>query len=137
MPNGFVYRDLLVGGNGRLTIANGTDSHAVAKLVDMRQRQSVHTVLIRSRENATIPRIPDGSYRLLFALGKGWDDERQRFYESNRYAEFQRPLAFKTTHRTEGERVYDYYSEMEVTLHRVVGGTARTDDIPEAEFAKY
>ena len=137
MPNGFVYRNLLADGKGQLTVSNGTDSHAVAKLVDSQQERSLLTFLIRAGNNVTIPRVPDGSYRLLFALGKGWNDEKQQFYEGHRYAEFERSLVFRTTQKTEGDRLYEYYSRLSVTLHRVIDGTAKTNEIAEAEFATW
>jgi len=137
MPNGYVFHTALGEGHGRLKIANGTRSHAVAKLVDPIQERSVHTVLIRSDQEVTVAAIPDGSYRLLFALGKGWNQEQQRFYEPHSFAEFQRRLVYTTTERERGGAIYEYSSVIDVTLHPVVGGTARTTGISEAEFARY
>lgn len=137
MFNGFVFHTALAEGHGRLKIVNGTRLHAIAKLVDPKQEKSVHTVLIRSNQQAAVANIPDGAYRLLFALGKGWSQDRQRFYEANSFAEFQRRLVFTTSERQQGDTIYEYHSEMEVTLHPVVEGTAKTTNISEAEFARY
>lgn len=137
MVNGYVFHTALADGKGSLKIVNGTRLHAIAKLVDPKQEKSVHTVLIRSNQQATVTSISDGVYRLLFALGKGWNPERQRFYEENRFAEFQKRLVFTTTERQQSDTIYEYHSVMEVTLHPVVGGTAKTTDISEAEFASY
>src|SRR5437870_4401416 len=76
MPNGFVFHNALEAGDGRLTIINGAGVHAIAKLISLAQGKSLHTVLIRSHEQASITEIPDGTYRLLFALGKGWNEEQ-------------------------------------------------------------
>lgn len=137
VPNGFVFHTELTEGNGRLRIVNGAQVHAVAKLGDPSQQKSIHTVLIRSGNETTVAKIPDGTYRLLFALGKGWSEERQKFKESRGAQEFEKNATFTTTERQDGDTIYRYSSVMRVTLHPVVGGNAKTAGISEAEFAKY
>jgi len=137
MPNGLVFYTALGEGHGRLKIVNGTYLHAIAKLVDTNEDRAVHTLLIRSEHEATIESIPEGRYRLVFALGKGWNQERQRFYEANSFAKFDDPLVFTTTRRQRSDGAYDYYSVLEVTLHPVAGGNARTSHISDEEFFGY
>jgi hypothetical protein len=136
--NGFVFKNRFVsGGYGKLQIANGCSSHSVVKLVDVALNKAVYTGFVRANSGLNITGIPDGTYRLLFAAGHGWDDIDGRFKQRDGSSEFQKPLVYTTTPITEGDRSYYQYNTMSITLNPVVGGTAKTDSISTSEFEKY
>ena len=83
-----------------------------------------------------LPPVPFSDPVAFLLADLGVTQERQRFYEANSFAECQRRLAFTTTQRAQGDTIYEYYSEVEVTLHPVFGGSAKTTGISEVEVAK-
>lgn len=78
-------------------------------------------VYIRSKDSYTIREIEDGTYTLYFALGEDWDICSERFTRKTTYSRFEKELNF--VH-------YNY----RVTLHPVIGGTARTKPVGANEF---
>lgn len=124
-------------GLGELTIKNGTDSNAFIKLVNTAIDKKVIDVYISSKNQYTIKNISDGTYRVLFATGKDWDAVNERFLEDATQSEFEKALNFQTGEKQTFNSIETSYSVFELTLHAVVGGTAKTHSIPEAEFAKY
>lgn len=137
LPNGFVYFNRMSRGSGSLKITNGTDYHAIVKLVRSQTSKSVYTVFVMAHNEVTIPKIPNGQYRLLFAAGRGWDALTSEFKEKHGFSEFENPLSFDTVERIEQGRDVLYFHDMEVTLNPVRGGTAKTNEIDDNEFAKY
>jgi len=136
--NGFVFKNRFSrGGDGKLKISNGCSSHSVVKLVDTTLNQAVYAGFVRANSELNITGIPDGTYRLLFAAGHGWDDIDGRFKQRHGSSEFQNPLVYTTTPITEGNRSGYQYDTMSITLNPVVGGTAKTDSISTSEFEKY
>lgn len=116
-------------GNGRLTIANGTDMDAVAVLVRTYDRKPYRAMYIRAGENGVFTRVARGRYYLRFQFGIDWLRER-RFCEIRGISQFTETLDFEEFF--DGEAVN--YTTFEVTLHPVVGGNARTERISAAEF---
>ncbi|MGH8545673.1 MAG: hypothetical protein ACREX3_19030, partial [Gammaproteobacteria bacterium] len=84
---------------------------------------------IRARDRGMFTRIAEGGYNLRFQFGKGWLRSR-RFCEIYGTSQFVRQLVF-TESPDSGGILYD---AMEVTLHEVVGGTARTESFPPLDF---
>ncbi|MDH7475831.1 MAG: hypothetical protein QHJ74_17870, partial [Anaerolineae bacterium] len=70
--------------------------------------------------------IPDGGYKLFFALGEDWDDATGRFTRRVRYSVFEDTFSYVTTLTTA--------TIWQVTLHPVVGGTAATEEVDPGEF---
>lgn len=136
--NGYVFKDNFpTGGHGSLKISNGTSSHAVVKLVDTASNKAVYAAFVRANSDLNVSGITDGSYRLLFASGHGWDDIDGRFRDREGSSAFEKPLDYRTEKRTEADGVYSYSHSMEVTLNPVQGGTALTDNISTQEFERY
>ncbi len=133
LPNGHVLRNDLPRGFGRLTIKNGTGSHALVKLVGQPNGTPAATMFIRTASEAQINDIPDGNYKLLFRLGRGWSYQTGDFAQPHGTSAFKDALQFRAQSTTRGV-VYD---TLTATLHGVRGGTARTDTISEADFEKY
>jgi len=136
--NGYILKsEMPAGGHGILKIKNGSESHAVVKLVDTVTDSAVYTIFVRANSEATIPDIPNGRYRLLFATGHGWDDIDGRFRNKEGIAAFEEALTFTTEKRQEPDGVYDVSHRMEVTLNPVRNGNAKTDTIKITDFDKY
>ena len=104
---------------------------AVAKLV--RGGSSTFTVYIKANSNYTITDISDGIYWLVFAQGLDWNSTTQKFRRNVQYSAFDKTFDFTTTK----DYQYFYYSEFEVTLHPVIGGTAETSSVDPEQFNAY
>ena len=63
-------------GPGELLIKNGTDSDGIVILVDSAS-SPVQAAYIRSGESFRMTQIADGTYRLYFSKGEGWDAARK------------------------------------------------------------
>jgi len=141
LPNGTILRRSSLTGNGSLTVVNGLDRDAVAKLVDRANNICQAFFYIAANSAFTMPGIPDGDYRLLFGTGSDWDDATGFFTRNRACSEFNKPVDFETSTRTERRGwdtyVVTYYSENSITLHPVPDGNARTHDVSESEFQKY
>jgi hypothetical protein len=136
--NGYVFKNKFTsGGNGILTIRNGSSNHSVVKLVDTASDKAVYAGFVRANASLNITGIPDGTYRLLFASGRGWDDIDGKFKLNAGYSEFKNHLVFTTTPINEGNRSGYQYDEMSLTLYPVVGGTAKTESISTITFENY
>lgn len=124
-------------GLGKLDIDNGTDLDAVAKLVNILNKESVFTVYVKANSTYTISNIRDGVYKLVFNLGQDWDSENKKFLLNNGYSIFEEDFDFVTTRYSDDEYEHTRYSTFSVTLNPVVDGTARTNDIDSDEFYNY
>ncbi|MDR3665486.1 MAG: hypothetical protein P4L35_01465 [Ignavibacteriaceae bacterium] len=121
-------------GQGLLNIKNGTSYDAVAKLVNIATHKSVLTIYIRRNSDLNIEKINDGNYRLYFVLGKNYDENQNIFLEDCSYSVFEEVFNFITySNEVEGGENINY-SLFEVTLHPVIGGTARTNTVSKEEF---
>ncbi len=115
------------GGYGELTIENGRGLDAVGVLASSREPKiPLLAVYIQSEDSFTIKGIEDDMYTLYFTLGEDWDSDLEKFTRKTTYARFEEELKFETT-RT-------MYTTFTVTLHPVVGGTAETEPVSEADF---
>lgn len=135
--SGHVFKNALGRGHGSLKIRNGANCHSVVKLVDATLQTAVYVVFVRAGSVADILNIPDGTYRLFFASGYGWDATDGRFRDTRSTSVFQKNLVFATTRQAEGDGIYTYYDEMSVTLNPVVGGNAKTQVVSNKEFERY
>ena len=136
--NGFVFKNRFAsGGHGKLQITNGCSSHSVVKLVDVALNKAVYAGFVRANSVLNISGIPDGTYRLLFAAGHGWDDIDGRFKQREGSSEFREPLLYTSTPITRDGHRWIQYDTMTITLNPVVGGNAKTDSISTSDFEKY
>jgi hypothetical protein len=136
--NGYVFENRFTsGGYGKLKITNGCSSHSVVKLVDIALDKAVYAGFVRANSVLNLSFIPDGSYRLLFAAGHGWDDIDGRFKQPDGSSEFREPLVYTTTPITRDGRSIFQSDTVSISLNPVVGGTAKTDSISTSDFEKY
>ena len=117
------------GGLGKLTVMNGTAHDAVAVLINGATGRGARAIYIRGGENGLVTQVPVGKYRIQFRLGTTWQRSRT-FCEVQSTSEFDRPLAFEEIDMEDGIR----YSAVEISLHAVPGGHARTHAIPDKAF---
>jgi|GEM_PF-1443306 len=125
LPNGTnIYHSGVSHGYGRLTVTNGTDYDAAAKLV--RYGETHRFVYVRANHDVVIKDIYQGTYTLLFASGTDWDVRHRRFKRDKSFSKFDEVLYFTVTDTQ--------YSTYRVTLNPVPAGNAHTSDIDESEF---
>lgn len=124
-------------GLGYLTISNGTDTDAIAKLIDIRAGVSYREVYVQAGSAATIRGIAVGKYSLLFSLGRNYAPSLNKFLTNASYSKFDSQIDFSETKEDLGDRIQTNYDSYRLTLNKVVGGNAATSPISEAEFTKY
>ena len=83
-------------------------------------------VYIRAGDSYNMAGIVDGTYRLYFAKGDGWDAGRKQFSRDVTQQRFEDTIVFETT----GSQ----YTSYEVTLYGVANGNAATENVPSAQF---
>jgi hypothetical protein len=120
-------------GGGTLKVSNGTNRDAYVKLIEPNFQQLVSAFFVKSNSSYTLNPVPDGTYRVIFALGKSWNPKTQAFAQSKSFAKFDKPLNFTTVQL--GNEIQ--YKVFQITLHPVVGGKARTSGVNEQEFKRY
>lgn len=119
-----------------LKVVNGTDRDAVVKMVSARQIDKVPAevlcrfVYICTGKFVTIKGIGAGDYQLFFCTGTHWDKPGKRFMRPHAAQKFTEVMKFTQEHKAGSIQ----YSANEVTLHPVVGGSARTGWIDQEEF---
>ena len=118
------------GGLGKLRVENGTDSDAVAVLIDEETTTPRRAIFIRSGESGVVTSVPPGRYHFRFQLGTDWLRER-RFCRLIGTSEFDEVFDFEEEFTSEQRTKYRTF---EVTLHPVLQGTARTHAIDASVF---
>lgn len=137
LPHGTMIRCAPLTGNGTLTVINGLDRDAAAKLVNKADNTCEAFFYISANSTYELPGIPDGDYRLLFGTGFDWDNSVGFFTRNAGCSEFNKPMDFETRTERRGWDTYLIYSTMEITLHAVPDGNARTHDVSATEFQRY
>jgi hypothetical protein len=133
LPSETTLISQFMGGGGALTVSNGTKQDAFVKLVNPPVRTLVASFFVKSGSTFTQNQIPDGTYKVLFVLGKGWNPTIQSFTRGKSFAKFDKPLNFATVQLGSAIR----YKAFKITLHPVVGGKARTSGVSQKEFDGY
>ena len=118
---------------GTLKVSNGNNLDAYVKLIEPNSRQLVSEFFVESNSNYTLNSIPDGTYRVIFALGKNWNSQTKSFAKRKSFAKFNKLLDFTTMERSNGIE----YKIFKITLHPVAAGKARTRGVDESEFKRY
>jgi len=124
-------------GLGYLVISNGTETDAIAKLIDLSSSTSYRDVYIQANTATTIQNIAIGNYELLFSLGRDYAPSVNKFLTNASYSKFDSYITFDETKQVIGNTIRTNYDSYTLTLNTVVGGNAATSRISEAEFIKY
>jgi hypothetical protein len=127
----------IITGRGYLTIVNGTDTDAIAKLIDSGIRKSYREVYIHANSTFIIQNIAVGNYELLFSLGMDYAPSLNKFLRNPSYSKFDSFIPFQENQERIGNTIRTNYDSYKLTLNTVVGGNASTSRISESEFEKY
>lgn len=114
-----------------LTMLNGLSEDAYVKII--KDNVCVASLYVRSNSNFTFSGIPDGTYRVMYCVGFGWNEKAQDFQRGRKATEYDNPLNY-STRVVKADLVSTTYSDqISLTLHKTLAGTATTTDIlPEA-----
>lgn len=119
------------GGLGWLLIRNGLSYDATVKLVTADEPPAVvRHVVVRAGDEVRLEAIGEGTYKVLFSRGRGWDEGRGVFACDRQAREFSDTLTFAEV--TDGRSTR--YSTWTVTLNGVPGGTAKTEGVDLRTF---
>lgn len=124
-------------GLGYLTISNGTNMDAIAKLIDRGAGSSYREVYIQANSSTTMQNIAIGNYELLFSLGQSYAPLLNKFLTNASYSKFDSEITFEEIRERVGNTITTNYDSYRLTLNRVAGGNAATSSISEEEFTKY
>jgi len=113
----------------RITIENGGSGNALVKVRDDTGKRVATLYVARSR-TGVISNLPDGRYRILFAVGDQLDASCAAFAGDFQAQQFPDIETFETVR--EGDQIMT--SDLKLTLHSVVGGNVRPRGVSEASF---
>jgi TPR repeat protein len=136
---GWLANEGISGGGGTLTVHNTAGKDAIVKLVGYGQR--VGLLFIRAGEMTSLDDIPDGSYRLIYALGSRFNKELN-FFDDNEVEclELDQRVDFKTTSGREYRQGQLYevtsFTKQKLTLQSLFGNTDSTK-ISQQEFKRF
>jgi hypothetical protein len=132
-PNGHesAYEGV-VQGFGKLTIINGNSEDAAVILASSAPQNPDRLIYIRAGMEATLTEIPPGQYRVKFQIGKIWDPEAEVFQCVLATAIFDQEDTFEEEKTETGVQ----YSDVHLTLHKVVGGNVRTTPMDRSAFRR-
>jgi len=128
LPNGKYIRDGSRGGRAELAIENGGPADAVVTLA--KGGKPAISVYVRKDRTYTVKDVSDGSYAVFFTSGADWDGTARAFGRNCAFQRHENPLKFRTTRDAYGI----YWQNFRITLHPVIGGTARTEDVNPDDF---
>ncbi len=130
LTNGTQWGNARARGRGILRIQNGQALDAVGAIFQLNSTSPDLAVYVRRHESAELGAIAPGTYAIRFSSGIDWDDGTRRFTYAVAYSQFEQPTVYAET-ETSG-RVS--FKKVEVTLHSVPDGRARTLKISAAQF---
>ena len=119
-------------GHPTLTVHNGTLTDAVVKVIRTGGKEKlVRSFYVPRGKSFTAGEVPAGRYFLRVGFGSDWDMSARRFTAGRSFSETE-PFDIIEEATAGGVR----FSRMSVTLHKVVGGTFKSDPISEDQFDK-
>jgi ribosomal protein L37AE/L43A len=118
---------------GELRIDNGTDYHAIVKVIDRMTDRKILSFVVCAHQKSHITAIPDGEYDLIFAFGDRLFEGTDRFHSPHGFSKFVKPITF--TMRVTEEAIY--WDQLSLTLHPVFDGKAKTTSISQKDFERY
>ena len=122
-------------GKGKLTLDNGLPEDAYVKLVS--NGKLVAAFYVRSHEKFTYSTIPDGSYLVVYCTGYGWDGTVRNFARGRHARRYDKPLDYSTKQARDSLGVTTYTDVVTLTLHKVIGGSAKASDMALEDFDRY
>lgn len=113
-----------------LEIDNGSEGNAIVKLRDAVSNQVIGAMYVQQNKKARIQNIPDGAYRVQYAIGKGLAENCMSFTGSFRAWQFPKVETF-ATRRTSTQIVSQHLT---YTLYPVSSGNVRPQSLSIGAF---
>ena len=127
LPTGTrIIPDEATTGDGELEAINGTSLDSCVRVVDQKTGKRVREIFVEATSSFLMEHLDAGDYRIVFATGKDWDSQAERFNRNARYLEFGKTLEFKQDATS--------YERHTITLNPVPNGNVQSRAISEAEF---
>lgn len=118
-----------------LTMLNGLSEDAYVKIV--KDNLCVASFYVRSNSNFTFTGIPDGTYRVMFCVGFGWDDKTHDFRRGREATEYSNPLNYVTRVVDTDRQRTTYFDRMSLTLNKTENGNTSTTNISPEAFDRF
>jgi curved DNA-binding protein CbpA len=128
--------DQTVRGYSKLTVVNGNSDDAALILSSSAVETPDRLVYVRAEMEATISEIPPGRYRVKFQIGKHWDSDAEIFRCPLATSMFDHEETFEEKKTETDADLSVQYSDVKLTLHKVVGGNAPTTPIDPSAFRR-
>ena len=113
-----------------LSIINGTSGGGYVKVKTL-SGSTVVGFYIQAGSNASV-NLPDGTYGISFATGESFSSLCRKFMDHMQALEFPEADTFQTRKDSQ----FEYYTELEYTLHSIVGGNVSPDQMNIDEFLR-
>lgn len=113
----------------RITIENGGSGNALVKVRNVAGKL-IATLYVGRAQQGSISNLPDGRYRISFAVGDQLDASCAAFAGDFRAQQFPGFETFET--RIEGNQIIS--SDLRLTLHSVTGGNVRPEGLSDDAF---
>jgi hypothetical protein len=115
-------------GRGELTVENGGQRDAVITLA--LGKRPAFAIYVRKGAKHTVTGIQDGSYRVFYTSGSGWDLKARAFGRDCSFDRFDDSLGFETIQAG----IQTRWSTWTIKLQPVAGGNASTSEVDPADF---
>jgi len=99
-------------------------------VVDTRTHKRVREIFVQAEATFLMEQLDPSQYEIVFATGKDWNQQAERFNRNASYFEFGKTLSF-TQYQTSDELHYERHT---ITLNEVPHGNVPRHHITEAEF---
>lgn len=127
LKNGRVLRRFRAEGLGALEVDNGTAWDAKVVLAEVGASSSRGAMYVRAGSKATMKGIPEGTYRLAFEFGEGWNKRTGGFDVSHGAEVFAESATFVETERYDNAGdLWRKGTGFTITLHKTSSGNAQT-----------
>jgi len=87
---------------------------------------------VRAGMTATIGSVAAGQYRMSFQIGSAWDYQAEQFRCVTATGTFDKVGSFEEQNKS--DRIE--YTGIRITLHKLIGGNARTTPLPRRAFRR-
>lgn len=138
LSNGATIAGRLSGGLGQLKIKNGNREDGMVVLTKAGSKKVVVSLYVRAKNTFVLKGIPNGKYTLYYSLGKDWNWQMRDFFTVGERSKFSMPFDYSTSASSYVSGNYRYtnteYTEWSVGLHKVLGGTANTQNVSAGAF---
>jgi hypothetical protein len=102
-------------------VENGLLADGVVILADQ-SKNPIFAFYIRANESHTVEGLPTGTFLMFFSTGERWLASANQFSRDVGYQMFEEPFEF------------NYGTEWSISLHPIIGGTGKADQVGEGEF---